>query len=161
MQRKKLELLKLNREVLRNWNPDLLVGSIAQPELNVLSSEKGHSGLGPRSLRMGHELAIAGIPKEEQIRLILQMLEKPPNWIQLPPQGENAYVTVKKFAGVIFIRNTIRREILKTHTARKKPCVPPSALQSPSECPYQWMQLEKQHFDFQSPSSRILYAQGY
>lgn len=120
MQRKKLELLKLNREVLRNWNPDLLVGSIAQPELNVLSSEKGHSGLGPRSLRMGHELAIAGIPKEEQIRLILQMLEKPPNWIQLPPQGENAYVTVKKFAGVIFIRNTIRREILKTHTARKK-----------------------------------------
>lgn len=82
---------------------------------------------------MGHTLAIAGIPREEQRRLILQTLEKPPTgFIQLLPQEENAYVTVKKFAGVIFIRNTIRQEILKNHTARKNPFVPPSALQSPS-----------------------------
>lgn len=82
---------------------------------------------------MGHALAIAGIPREEQRRLILQMLEKPPTgFIQLLPQEENAYVTVKKFAGVIFIRNTIRQEILKNHTARKNPFVPLSALQSPS-----------------------------
>ena len=58
-------------------------------------------------------------------------VRKTAKWIQLLPQEEkeeNAYVTVKKFAGVIFIRNTIRQEILKNHTARKKPFVPPSAL---------------------------------
>lgn len=80
---------------------------------------------------MGHALAIAGIPREEQMRLILQMLEKPPSgfsYCHKKKMEENAYVMVKKFAGVIFIRNTIRQEILKNHTARKKPFVPPSAL---------------------------------
>lgn len=97
---------------------------------------------------MGHALAIAGIPREEQRRLILQMLEKPPTgFIQLLPQEENACYGEEVCWGNIHKKYNQTGNPQESHSQEKSICSSFSFAVS-IKCPYQVIQLEKQNAIF-------------
>lgn len=130
----KLFKKKLSREALRNQNSDLLVGGIAQPVLDF-RIQKRTQGYGTQTSGEGALASYCGYPQRRLDEADSANVTKTANWIQRQLQEENAYVMIKKCAGVILRGTTIRQETLKNYTAGSKPLVPPSALQSPSSVP--------------------------